>query len=59
MTPSKLRRNPSKPLNGGRRMAKYKEHDYSQGKFIPISIDKQILPGTFEHTLHYLINRVL
>lgn len=37
-------------------MAKYKEYDYSQGKFIPLSFDKQILPGTFEHTLHYLID---
>lgn len=37
-------------------MAKYKHYDYSQGKFIPISFDKQILPGTFEYTLHYLID---
>jgi transposase len=37
-------------------MAKYKHYDYSQGKFIPVSFDKQILPGTFEHTLHYLID---
>ena len=37
-------------------MARYKDYDYSQGKFIPISFDKQILPGTFEHTLHYLID---
>ncbi|MDH4164769.1 MAG: transposase, partial [Nitrospirota bacterium] len=37
-------------------MAKYKEYDYSQGKFIPLSFDKQIIPGTFEHTLHYLID---
>lgn len=37
-------------------MAKYKEYNYSQGKFIPIHFDKQILPGTFEHTLHYLID---
>jgi transposase len=37
-------------------MAKYKEYDYSQGKFIPLIFDKQILPGTFEHTLHYLID---
>jgi transposase len=36
-------------------MAKYKEYDYSQGKFIPIHFDKQILPGTFEYTLHHLI----
>jgi transposase len=37
-------------------MARYKEYDYSQGKFIPIHFDKQILPGTFECTLHYLID---
>lgn len=37
-------------------MARYKEYDYSQGKFIPIHFDKQIVPGTFEHTLHYLID---
>jgi transposase len=37
-------------------MAKYKEYDYSQGKFIAIHFDKQILTGTFEHTLHYLID---
>lgn len=37
-------------------MARYKEYDYSQGKLIPIHFDKQIIPGTFEHTLHYIIN---
>ena len=37
-------------------MARYKDYDYTQGKFIPIYFDKQILPGTFEYTLHYLIN---
>ena len=37
-------------------MARYKDYDYTQGKFIPIHFDKQILPGTFGHTLHYLIN---
>ena len=40
-------------------MARYKEYDYSQGKFIPIHFDKQIIPGTFEHTLHYLIENEL
>jgi hypothetical protein len=39
-----------------RDMARYKEYDYSQGKFIPIHYDRQILPGTFEHSLHYLID---
>ncbi len=33
-------------------MARYKEFDYSQGKFIPIHFDRQILPGTFEYSLH-------
>jgi transposase len=37
-------------------MARYKEYDYSQGKFIPIQFDRQILPGTFEYTLHYLVD---
>lgn len=37
-------------------MARYKKYDYSQGSFIPVQFDKQILPGTFEYTLHYLID---
>lgn len=37
-------------------MARYKDYDYSQGKFIPIHFNKQILAGTFEHSLHYLID---
>ena len=37
-------------------MARYKQYDYCQGKFIPIHFDRQILPGTFEYTLHYLID---
>ena len=40
-------------------MARYEEYDYGQGKFIPIQFDRQILPGTFEHTLHYLIDNEL
>ncbi|MEW6740008.1 MAG: hypothetical protein ACOYU2_09010 [Nitrospirota bacterium] len=40
-------------------MARYKEYDYSHGKFIPIHLDKQILPGTFEYILHYLIDNKL
>jgi transposase len=37
-------------------MARYKDYDYSQGKFIPIHFDRQILPGSFEYSLHYLID---
>jgi hypothetical protein len=47
-----------RPLSKERRdMARYKEYDYSQGKFIPIHFDRQILPGTFEYSLHYLIDK--
>ena len=37
-------------------MAKYKKYSYDQGKFIAVHFDKQILPGTFEYTLSYLID---
>ena len=37
-------------------MAKYKKYRYEQARFIPIHFDKQILPGTFEYTLSYLID---
>jgi transposase len=37
-------------------MARYKHYDYAQTKMLPVSFDRQILPGTFEHTLNYLID---
>ena len=37
-------------------MAKYKHYDYRQTKMLPISFDRQILPGTFEYTLNELID---
>lgn len=37
-------------------MARYKEYSYDQGKFIPIQFDRQVLPGTFEYTLSYLVD---
>lgn len=37
-------------------MARYKPYSYAQGKFIPVHFDKQIQPGTFEYTLHHLID---
>jgi transposase len=38
-------------------MARYKDYSYEQAKLIPISFQQQILPGTFEYTLNYLIDR--
>ncbi|BCL59957.1 IS1182 family transposase [Desulfomarina profundi] len=40
-------------------MARYKPYSYAQGKFIPIHFANQILPGTFEYTLNYLIDHEL
>jgi transposase len=40
-------------------MARYKEYCYSHGNLIPVYFDKQILPGTFEYTLNYLIDNEL
>ena len=37
-------------------MAKYKHVNYEQGQMIPIDFTKQIIPGTFEFTLNYLID---
>ncbi len=37
-------------------MARYKDYCYQQGKMMPISFREQILPGTFEYTLSYLID---
>ncbi len=40
-------------------MAHYKDKEQSQIEFIEINYQKQLLPGTFEHTLQYLIDTKL
>ena len=40
-------------------MARYKHYDYRQTKMLPVSYERQILPGTFEYTLSYLIDEKL
>ena len=37
-------------------MARYKDYSYEQTKLIPIAFFQQILPGTFEYTLNFLID---
>jgi transposase len=37
-------------------MARYKHYDYGQTKLLPINYERQILPGTFEYTLSFLID---
>lgn len=37
-------------------MARYKEYSYEQGMFLPVSFHEQIVPGTFEFALNYIID---
>ena len=37
-------------------MAKYKYYNRKQTKIIPINLEEQLQPGTFEHTIDYLID---
>ena len=34
-------------------MAKYKHYDYSQDILIPVSLKKQLMPGTLEFAIHH------
>jgi Transposase and inactivated derivatives len=40
-------------------MARYKEYSYDQGKLVPISFHKQIIPGSFEFALNDIVDNVL
>ena len=40
-------------------MARYKPADYAQGQFIPVSFEKQILPGSFEHAVNFVVDEKL
>lgn len=37
-------------------MAKYKPYSYEQGVMIPINFNTQIIEGTIEHTIHWLVD---
>lgn len=38
-------------------MARYKQYDYAQTVMIPLSLEKQLTPGTLEFAIHILIQR--
>jgi hypothetical protein len=38
-------------------MARFKHTDNSQGLFLTVNLNEQLLPGTFEWALDYLIDR--
>jgi transposase len=40
-------------------MPRFKEANYAQGQFIPIRFEHQILPGSFEHALSYVVDHKL
>jgi len=40
-------------------MARYKDYNYDQDKLLPIRFSRQILPGSFEYTLCYVIDSEL
>ena len=40
-------------------MGRYKDYNYDQMKMIPVSYERQILPGSFEYSLSYLIDNEL
>lgn len=39
-------------------MARYKDYSYEQSTLLPIRYSEQILPGTFEFTLHHTIDEI-
>ena len=40
-------------------MPRFKHYNQGQTVLLPVSFDRQILPGTFEHTLNYLVDEKL
>lgn len=36
-------------------MARYKPYDYSQLQMIPVALAEQLVPGTLEYAIHYLV----
>jgi len=40
-------------------MARYKPYDYSQSMMMPVSLQEQLIPGTLEFAIHYLVDNDL
>jgi len=40
-------------------MARYKETEKGQGLFLTVNLSEQLVPGTYEHTLNYVIDNKL
>jgi transposase len=40
-------------------MPRFKPYDYSQLQMVPVALDEQLLPGTLEFAIHYLVEQRL
>ena len=40
-------------------MASYKHYDYEQLIMVPISLEEQLIPGTLEYAIHYIVEERL
>lgn len=40
-------------------MARYKPYDYNQMSMVPLSLENQLVPGTLEYAIHYIIEERL
>lgn len=40
-------------------MARYKHYSYKQAQFIPVNFEHQILPGSYEYALNYIVDEEL
>ena len=40
-------------------MAKFKSSNYAQTRMVPVDIENQLIPGTLEHAIHYLVDNGL
>ncbi len=36
-------------------MARHKPYDYDQMNMVPVSLEKQLTPGTLEYAIHHII----
>jgi transposase len=41
----------------GEAMARYRHYDYAQTVMVPVSLEKQLTPGTLEFAIHILVHR--
>jgi transposase len=43
----------------GEAMARYKSYDYAQTVMVPVSLERQLFPGTLEFAIHILVQQCI